>query len=240
MTIRASRGRQIVSLERRRFRLGVDPCAYCATAICEDREDPIPLALYPRRVRSSIQFLKIPACRSCNDAKSRVDGALRDFLTINIESQRHPVATELFGGTVIRAAENNRVRLLDQFFEGREVQRVTPSGIFIELAYEVPYDHQPINDAVVWLTRGMHWAVYGRSVDAASTLVWLIPPEEKLLWVKKFHGYRGRNSFTQGDPFTCGWVATEDGDALWAHSFFDSVLFMAVTRPRKPESHQRA
>lgn len=219
-------------VERRRFRLGRDLCAYCASVTNEDREDLIPLALYPPSIRPTLQFLKIPACRPCNHAKSQVDGSLRDYLSINSVSQRHPVAMELFHDTVIRAAERNQIRLLDQFFEGRDVWRTTPTGIRIP-EYEIPYDDQPVHDAVVWLTRGMHWAVYGTAIEADHTKLWLIPPELVFEWIQRFHSFPGRDYFIQGEPFTCGWATATDGGTIWAHSFFDSVLFMAITRPTK-------
>lgn len=217
-------------IKKRRFKLGVDSCAYCGVAVCTDREDPIPRSLYPKSIRQGIQFLKIPACSDCNGTKSQVDDDLRDYLTINITSQAHPVATELFNDTVIRAAEGNHIRLVDRFYEGRNVNLATRSGFLFGLGYEVPFDDQPVTEAVRWLTRGMHWAVYGESLDADSTVVWRIPNDQVLTWAMRFHSYPGKDFYAQGEPFTCGWVQADDGRVLWAHSFFDTSLFMAMTK----------
>jgi hypothetical protein len=219
-------------IKQRRFKLGVGLCAYCGVVVCTDGEDPIPRSLYPKSIRQGIQFLKIPACSNCNNAKSQVDDDLRDYLTINFATQTHPAATQLFHDTVIRAAEDNHIRLLDRFYEGKNVGLVTPSGFLFDLGYEVPFDDQPIVEAVKWLTRGMHWAVYGETVDAGTSLVWRIPDDQVQKWAVRFHGFSGKDFYIQGEPYTCGWVKAEDGRVLWAHSFFDSALFMAITEPR--------
>ncbi len=76
----------------------------------------------------------------------------------------------------------------------------------------------------------------GETVDADNSLVWRIPDEHAKSWAVRFHGYSGREFHVQGEPYTCGWAKAEDGRVLWAHCFYDSALFMAITDPRNPRA----
>jgi hypothetical protein len=55
-------------------------------------------------------------------------------------------------------------------------------------------------------------------------------------WAQRFHSFPGKDFFTQGEPFTCGWATAGDGGTLWAHCFFELVLLMATTRPATGEN----
>lgn len=215
---------------QRKFRKGVDLCAYCGTKICEDSEDPIPLNLYPKNIRQGLQFLKIPACRRCNLEKSKVDGDLRDFIALQFDNQNHPVVKELIETKVLKAYTRNNVRLMDRFFEGKNVPITTPSGFLIEMGYEFPADFTRVNEAVTWLTRGMHWAVTGKAIDAAFTKVVPIPREEAREAALMFHNVGLTGCYKQGAPYFCAWVAAPS-EIHWAHIFFSNVLYHGRTHP---------
>lgn len=179
-------------------------------------------------------MLKVPACRECNHTKSRVDNALRDFLTIDIDSSRHPLALELQKTKTIRAARDNQVRLLDGFFEGSEVPVFTPDGLLDGVAWASPFDPDPVLDAVKWATRGLHWNEFGESVDESSARVTLVDRYSRRDTVVQMAVVGWTGHLTQGEPFTTGWVSTASGKVYWCHIFFDTVLFVACSQTNSP------
>lgn len=218
-------------IAERRFKVGKSLCAYCSVAVSEEREDPIPMSLYPASVRPEIKkFLKIPACHACNHAKSLVDGELRDFLTIDIDSQKHPIATELFNTTTIKAAGYNNIRMVDRFFDGSIGTRFNPAERSVEVTYGVPFDEPRLTEAVSWLTRGMHWYVYGTSVDMDSTRVRLVEPENVLKWLRFIGDRKKADFYEQGDPYIGWWTLIDNEGTLWMHVFFGTKVFVAITR----------
>ncbi len=218
-----------VPIQQKRFRLGRDLCAYCGLNTATQREDPIPRNIYPESLRAQLQLLKIPACAACNRAKSKVDNALRDYLLMDIDSSEHAVVQELFQSKMITAVTENHVRLLDGFYQGIDVPAFTREGGLAGLTYSVPADLEPVYKAVNWLTRGLHWAATGVSVSAASTSVKLVDRYDRLDLMVKLATLGFTDRFSQGGPFTTGWIVVSSGTIYWAHVFLDSVLFYCKT-----------
>jgi len=198
--------------------------------VATQREDPVPRGLYPKRERAKLQLLKIPACADCNSTKSRVDNALRDFLVIDLDSSAHAVAQEVFREKMASAVSGNHVRLIDDFYNGEHAPIFNREGNFDGTAYAIPADFVPVYEAVNWLTRGLHWAAFGVSIDAASTKVSLVDRYKRLDVVVKLATLGWTDVFEQGDPFKVSWLVAPSGTVYWAHVFFGSVLFFCRTQ----------
>jgi hypothetical protein len=177
-----------------------------------------------------IHMMTIPACGKCNLAKSQVDNTLRDYLVGDVDSSQHPISEQIFKAKMETAMRENHVRLLDSFYEGKSIPAFTSEGNFDTFVYAIPIDEQSLLQVVTWITRGMHWQVFGESITAADTSVKLVDryKREDLVVQLAVLGLAGH--FVQGDPFTCGWVVGEQGSVFWVLSFFDSVVFLARTR----------
>jgi hypothetical protein len=187
-------------------------------------------------------MMTIPACEKCNGAKGQVDNTLRDYLVGDLDSSQPPVSEQIFQAKMETAIKENHVRLLDNFYAGRSIPAFTREGNFDTFVYAIPIDDQPLLEAVAWLTRGLHWQVFGESVTAADTTVKLVDryKREDIVVQLAVLGFAGH--IVQGDPFTCGWIVGEQGSVFWVHSFFDSVVFLAGTRLSADalEAHSKA
>jgi len=222
-----------VPLSPRRFKLGVDPCAYCGTAPSTDREDPVPIGLYTPEARAKLQFLKIPSCRPCNLAKSKVDSELIAYLTINRESGWHPEAKRLFSDKVLRAVSNNHVRMVDHFASGIDVYDFDSSGAIQQVGYSWQGDASAILEAIRWIVRGLHWLAYDQSVKDEWSRSKMVEDEEVMKIASMFSLDHTKRTFSQGEVFTCALIGKPEdrhNETLWALSFFDSMLFLAATR----------
>lgn len=212
---------------RRRYKLGTDLCAYCGANVCTDREDPIPMALFPKSIRGSIQFLKIPACNACNNAKSQVDGALRDLLTLDFQTQNHPLIQELFEEKFVTAIKKNNVRMLDRFLEGRPRPITTPSGFFLEMGYEFPTDTTPAEMAIGWLTRGMQWVVSGQAVSPHVVKAHRVEGEMLIKLNTAIDPNTLSGAYQQGEPYLGAWIDKFERYVFWIHCFFGRIFYLA-------------
>jgi hypothetical protein len=118
-----------------------------------------------------IHMMTIPACGKCNLAKSQVDNTLRDYLVGDVDSSQHPISEQIFKAKMETAMRENHVRLLDSFYEGKSIPAFTSEGNFDTFVYAIPIDEQSLLQVVTWITRGMHWQVFGESITAADTSV---------------------------------------------------------------------
>lgn len=183
-------------------------------------------------LRARLQMLVIPSCRPCNDAKSRVDATLWDFLLTDIDSSEHPVARQVFEDKMMTAVSDNHVRLLDDFYQGKNVPVFNQVGDYDYngKGFAIPANFEPVYAAVEWLSRGLHWGAFGVNVDSASTDVKLVQRNQRMDTIEQMAVMGWTGSFHQGGPISTGWILTPSGTVYWAHSFFDSVLFLARTR----------
>lgn len=219
-----------MTIARSRWKLGKALCAYCGTAVATTRDHPVPENLYPVELRARLQMLVVPSCRPCNDAKSRVDGTLRDFLLIDMDSSEHPVVRQVFQDKMMTAVSDNHVRLLDGFYKGKNVPVFNQEGNYDGEGFAIPADLEPVSAAVEWLTRGLHWGAFGVNVDLASTDVKLVQRNQRMDTIVQMAVMGWTGSFHQGGPISTGWILAPSGTVYWAHSFFDAVLFLARTR----------
>ena len=116
------------------------------------------------------------------------------------------------------------------FFHGSNIPTFTREGHYDGLAYAILANLDPVLDAVAWITRGLHWQIFGDSIEFTSTKVILVDRYARLDTIVKMAVQGWTDHFTQGDPFTTGWIVAPSGTIYWAHVFFDSVLFLARTR----------
>jgi hypothetical protein len=189
--------------------------------------------------RATLQVLKIPSCRPCNLAKSKVDSELIAYLTIQRESGQHPESAKVFNDTVVRAVANNHVRLVDRFSSGWDIFDVDANGRLRPVGYAWQGDASAVFEAVRWIARGLHWVAYGQTIKDEWSRSKLIEGDQIMEMISKFSLCHTKRIFTQGEVFTCALVGTPDdtfNETLWAMSFFDSVLFLAATRVADPLS----
>lgn len=221
-----------MSLKTGRWKLGRVRCAYCGVELASTRDHPIPVNLYPLEERTKVQMLKVPSCQGCNGTKSQFDNFLRDYLTIDLDSSQHDLAQQLQVTKTVVAAASNQVRLLDSFYDGRTVPAFTRDGAFDGLAYEIPIDPEPVRNAVEWVVRGLHWAVFDETIQPADVRVSFVDRYKRQDAIVRMAVLGWSGHYTQGEPFTGAWIMGGAGKVYWALVFFDSVLFLATTQRR--------
>jgi hypothetical protein len=223
-------------VERRRWKKGKEPCAYCGGA-ASTREHVVPKNLYIPEDRKALQLQTIPACKKCNGDKALVDETLLYYLSADIDSSQHEKAKPLLLGPTSRAAARNQVRMLDKFYDGKTVPSFTRDGDYDAPAWAVEIDFDPVYKAVEWITRGMHWLVFKEIPEISTLGVYVVDRyQRKDVMVKSLSAGGFQAHFKQGEQYGCTWGETPSGVMYWYHVFFDSVLFVARShRSFKPD-----
>jgi hypothetical protein len=121
----------------------VGVCAYCGQRTRLTLDHVIPQCLFIPPLPGDIP--KVGACTRCNNVqKSSDDSYLRDLLVVDFDTQRHPVARQLFA-KFERSIRRRQSRFAKDANAkpGRVVQAYTPGGIYLGPAYAVdlPDDH---------------------------------------------------------------------------------------------------
>ncbi len=183
-------------------------------------------------------LLTVPCCRPCNLAKSKDDAFLRDFLSVDLASHRHPVAAALFDRKVRRSVARNSSEFAKLVVSRRRMTPLyTPAGVYIGdfPGMEIPGDR--IGIIVRRLVRGLYFNSRRHLFPADHPLKVLRHPADVFpnLYAALTIRSKPPATYVLGTVFGCAFVyAEEPFNTIWLLWFFEQVLFSAVST--NPES----
>jgi hypothetical protein len=151
-------------------------------------------------------------------------------LAIDVDSSQH-VKTKTLFDAVERAAKQKQLRMLDRFYDGKTVPLFDREGKFDTLGWQVPMDDDFHIQAVNWITRGIHWVVFGERSsiqDVKSSMVDRYSRHDFMLKGAVAGAFQGH--FKQGEQYGCAFGQTPAGDVYWWHVFFDTVLVVSKSK----------
>lgn len=173
----------------------------------------------------------VSACDLCNGLKADFDGALRDYLAADVDSSQHAKAAALLED-VMRAISGKHTDMFNRFYEGRSIPLFDRDGHFEAMGWEVPLGNNLAHiEAVNWITRGMHWVVFGERTHPKTVDSRLVDRYRRRTFLLE-SAIRGANQghFQQGEQYACTYAQSVTGRVLWQHIFFDSVLFVSQSQ----------
>jgi hypothetical protein len=170
-------------------------------------------------------MLTVPACSDCNGGKSTFDAPLQHYLLSDVDASEHPQARQLLFTKMRTAVSTHRAPLLDRFKEGTIIPEITPNRIWVRNPYQIPIDFQPVETGLVYLLRGLHYAVFGETKQPDEIGVDVIRREHREQAAEHFFSLGVGDWHSQGDVFAVAW-ANGSTHVYWMIEFFGAVLFM--------------
>lgn len=212
----------------------VGPCVYCGKITDLTKEDVIPKCLFSKPRPADL--VKVPACRPCNNAKSKNDDYLRDILVSDAYAYGNPVARDLFHQKMLSSArQGSSVVARTALLTGRQRPLYTPGGVYLGDCVSAPLDVERVNHIFSQIVRGLYFKARGRRIpdDYVFDVRRYRPLEFNRVWeVLQRTGYHGPFRIG-GEIFTCLFVdAVEDPFfTQWWLWFYDSVCVYVGTKP---------
>lgn len=212
----------------------IGECVYCGKTATLTKEDVIPRCLFPKPRPTDL--VKVPACLSCNNAKSKNDDYLRDLLISDVYAQQNPVAQALFHQKMLSSVrQGSSVIARTAISKGRREPVYTPNGIYLDDCISAPIDVERVNHIFSQIIRGLYFR--GRQRRIPDDYVFEVrryhPLEFYQVWERlKQIGYHGPFRIG-GEIFTCLFVDVVEDPFFtdWWLWFYDSVCVYVRTKP---------
>lgn len=220
-------------MEANQSSTAADLCGYCGQQPGITRDHVIPKCIYVGVDPANV--LIVPACQSCNLAKSESDQDLRDLLAndyrISFDSR-----IETIRWKSVRAAQTNRSKMITRrnLRKVRSKYLVTEKGIIYGNIATVPIDGERVKDAFRWLVRGIHHRLTGKWLPADLEIeVLTFDDHDFASFVEAFMDQRLSQRHV-GDFFHCSLAyAEEDHEAgIYNFLFYKRVPFQITTKPQ--------
>lgn len=136
------------------------PCVYCTTATGTTADHVIARQFVPGPLRADLP--KVPACTTCNNAKSQLEHYLATVLPF--ASRTATASADLTQAVPKRLAKN--VKLHRELEAGRQrIWTREPSGIIMP-TMAIPVDGEKLNAYVGYVVRGLMWHHWQVMLDA--------------------------------------------------------------------------
>lgn len=108
-------------------RRGEAVCVYCGSKPATTQYHVLSRGFYVPPYPANL--FTVPACHECNQAKSRNEDILRDFLTIDLPSASAPEAKALFQTTVARSIARRSAAVAQQLvWQGCRIPLYSPGA----------------------------------------------------------------------------------------------------------------
>lgn len=135
-------------------------CVYCTSAASTTADHVIARQFVPETLRGNLP--KVPACQSCNNAKSQLEHYLAAVLPFASRTKESRV--ELTAKVPKRLAKN--IKLHQELEAGRaRVWTREASGIIVP-TMAIPFDGEKLNTYVGYAVRGLMWHHWQVMLDA--------------------------------------------------------------------------
>jgi HNH endonuclease len=131
-------------------------CAYCGIDARLTEDHVIPQCLFGGKVPADVPT--VGACKTCNGIKKSTDDTFqRDMLVCDIDTYQHPVARAIFESQFSRAVSRNQSPLARYVrTQIKPVELVTPSGLFVGIAFGSPLPQGQATRVLRTIVRGLY------------------------------------------------------------------------------------
>lgn len=229
----------------RRKRPKTGPCVYCGQIrpITEDHVPPKNLFAVPR----PSNLIKVPSCRECHSENKQVskdDEYFRLKVILREDTADHPEVKQVLPTVLRSLAKPEKVGFAQALFKSiREVDLVTPSGLFVNRKWAHDVDFRRLNSVAERITKGLFYHEKGvRLPDEYEMLVvcsesGLRATEEGKNKLKRiFQGVLANTPKTVGKEvfsYRVAFTGTDPNASAWLLIFYKRVLFFCWTLPRE-------
>jgi hypothetical protein len=222
----------------------VKMCAYCGVRPASDDEHVVARAFY---VNVPKHAATVPSCSDCN--QRRGDGGprnlpldeeyVRNVLCMSEGGQRHPVAEELFNGTVLRSFKNSPKLTASVLRASRFTELGTEEGVFEPYSSPIFYPEVPRLQRVLRkITKGLYyWIAQKRLPDDYSILANpMVRPDELPAIEDRLEALGILGPALEDEygvfRFTVAMKKGEIARSHWLMQFYDWAVFHTWTLPK--------
>lgn len=216
-------------------RSNVPLCVYCGTKPGVTVDHVVPKALYPKPKPPERLLIKVPACRTCNEALAQHQDYLRDWLVLDYRSGNLPPTRELFEGPFTRSARRNQSKFLRDMNAGMTWEpKYSPSGRYQGHALHIPLNEERLEYIMRMMVRGLYYHLHQTRLpdDIVMIVNHVHPPhvERSWKWIKRMRA-NGPIPVGRPDVFSYGYlqIADEPHLGLWWLQFYEKVIVSVVT-----------
>lgn len=204
-------------------------CVICGAAEATTDDHLPPKNLFPKPRPNDL--ITVPSCFRCNNVGSKHDEEFRVFVSIQLGMETD-VTRKLWKNGALRTIHHNTRLRSHLITNSREVDLVTPAGIYLgkRRAVTVPmHSHNAVCDRIV---RGLYFHHYGTilgsRVSCRVTPLQSIPSE-----MESFLALMSFNSIAKGAfCYRYGRASDSPLDSMWLLLFYGKYPVMVETRSK--------
>ena len=130
-------------------------CAYCRNGAAETKDHVPPRSFFPDQLADTTQLVTAPCCRTCHDRSKGLDGVLRNIFVSLRDTEGHPDIQRGLAAKRDRSLGRGGHDLLHTLSLMREVNVVTPAGIFVGQDWIFRLDHPLLHHFAERLIRAL-------------------------------------------------------------------------------------
>lgn len=207
-------------------------CTYCDnSATTKDHVPPKLLFAKPRP-----KLITVPACRACNISASIDDEYFRAGLVFEGVQTENSDAL-LVETDVIRSLKRFEARGFRNavISNMREVECISPSGIYLGNAHELGIDPRRLNRVIERITRGLFFHHTGRRLPLdcrVSAFTSRLLSQSKIATILSLIGDLDSTVYTVGNQTFCyrfSLARDQENSSFWVFSVYGAFSFSAIT-----------
>jgi len=158
-------------------------------------------------------------------------------MTSDLSGHQHPTAKALFQTKVERSVRRHQSELA-RIVKGAETKRrpiVTPAGLYIGEAVEVPLPDGRMSSILFRMTQGLYYD--SRSKPLSDTIPYDVRQHPLQEWKTLASQFDGKPAKVLGDVFECAFMWTDEDPSLtlWLLRFYQRVVFTVQTGSNEEE-----
>lgn len=210
-------------------------CVYCLKNPGQTEDHVIPKSLF-RKPYPAGMMVKVPACKSCNQAKAKNDAYLRDMLAIDFRTARHPIAQDLLAGPVRRSVERKQSVVIRAAVEANLPPEplYTPSGLYMGHYVPFPLDGDRLKQIFFTIVRGLYYHIHKQRLPLDCRFEGGYPTAEGAKEMFEWFLQRGAQPVVMGENvFGCMYIYAEEVPTrtTWLMWFYNSIAYYVETWP---------
>ena len=197
-----------------------------------------PKSMFPKKFQ--YKGIKVPACKTCNNATAKDDEYLRDTFAMTGHSKEarqvflEGVRPSYMRPYAIMQKDTKHQRILNSLVK---IDIKTPNGIILEQATGMKMKKDRIENALKKIVKGIHFSRYKKSIPEGYTLkVYFQPIDIGKDLFEEAEKKRALNVGMYGDVFSyMGFTVSEDEYVgVWWLSFYRThAAIVMVDSPKK-------
>ena len=207
-------------------------CAYCGQTMETTRDHIIPLCLFEQPYPNNL--ITVPACRQCNNAKSRDDDFLRDLLTSDIYGNTHPIAQRIYQNKMLSSVRQGSSSMAKDVIENATSEPFySHDGVYLGEAISAPCEQERMCSVFSALVRGLYYNAHRQQLpnDYDFEITRFHPPQFAEFQFDIGQTLTLSETRSWGDVFSFSFAsfAREDSfTTIWLMCFYEQVC-IAVT-----------